>query len=459
MNVFQTGLFGLILAALFCAPVNADSLKSAVRDTITSNPELRAGDANFRALIFELLQAQDGFDPVVSLYGDIGQEYVDDPAGLSVADNARAKFKSELGVAAELTLYDGRRTANEIYAAAARVDRSAFELLDASETMALMVSEQYINIARQQALLRAARNNIAALRDLLRQADALVEGGRLPASDRFQIEAALLSSQASVQDIEQRLIEAGAQFKRLTGYAPRGTFAIPSPVHPRGAQADFVRHAIYNSHRVKVASTDVEVRTFEQGIADADFQPQVTLNAGASVGNNLDGSSGSERRAFVGVGVTWQLYGGRRHERRLSLSERKNEALYRRMAVIREVESLATSAWGAFHTNQRRLDLLTRQVRSFSDLRDSYSREFELTTRTVLDILVAENRLYNARVQQINAAAVLSFSGFRALAAGSGMARHFGVPVSDRVLGTPIAPEQGERPLGVVDRGRSLLGR
>jgi len=435
----------------------ADSLQSAVRAALTSNPQLKAADANFRALTYDLLHSEAGFEPSVRLFGDVGAEYVDDPQGLSAADNGQTKLKSELGVVAELTLFDGFARANRVYAAAARVDQSSFELLDASETMALMVSEQYINVARQQHLLGVAQRNLRRLRQISRQAETLVEGGRLPASDRFQIDAAIFSAQATIADIQRRLVESGARYKRLVGKSAHANLGMPQPVRPPASMEAYVTSAVRSSYRVRIAGSNVDVRGFEQEIAEADFAPLVTLNAGTSLGDNLDGSSGSERRAFVGVGLSWQLYGGKRNERRMGLSERKNEALYQRMAVVREVEELATIAWNGFQMNMIRSDYMASEVRAYQRMVSSYDREFELATRSVLDLLVAENRLYNARFAEVNAAAILSYTGYRALAAQSQLAKHFGVKNSERVMATQIAPSKGQKPRDVISKGRLLI--
>ena len=459
MNVTSLLLAGTLSLLLPVASASADSLKSAVHAALTSNPQIKAADANFRSLTYDLLYTEAGFLPTVTLYGDVGKEYVDNPSGLSPADNRDAKVNSEIRVVAELTLLDGFARVNRTYAAAARVDQSAFELLDASETMALMVAEQYINIARQQQLLHVARRNHARLRQISQKAQTLLEGGSLPASDFVQIELAQYTAQATIADIQRRLQESSARYKRLTGKAPHAGFQLPRPVRPPSSMEDYVKDSVRNSYRVRIAGANVDVRGYEQNIAEADFAPQVKLQAGASAGRNLDGSSGSEERVFVGVGMSWQLYGGKRAERRLSLSERKNEALYQRMAVVRDVEELATIAWTAYQMNSVKSDILSSQVNASNVMLDNFETEFEMATRGVLDLMVAVNRLYNAQFEQVNARAILAFSGFRALAAQSQLANHFGVADSNRVLVSQINPRVGERPRDVIGKGRLLLDK
>jgi adhesin transport system outer membrane protein len=426
---------------------------------LTDNPELKAADADFRAYVHELLKERGGFEPTVTLFGDVGAEYVDDPSGLAAADNAETKATGELGVVAELPILDGFRRANQVYAAAARVDRSSFELLDASETMSLMVAEQYINVARQQRLLGIAEQNLRRLRAIRSQAQDLVDGGRLPVSDVLQVEASIFSAQATIADIQRALVVSAARYENLVGHEPRGVLQLPPPVAPPASLQDFVRAAVQGSYRVRTATSNVDVRGFEQEIDDAEFRPQLNLNAGASYGRNLDGARGEENRAFVGLGLTWKLYGGDRKDRRLALGERRNEALYLRMAVIRDVEELATIAWKTFGINAQRSQFLARQIDANTDLVASYNQEFELATRSVLDLLAAENGLFNARFEKVNNDAMLAFAGYRALAAQSGLARHFGVRASEQVLGSVLAPRTGQNPRAVIDKGQVLIRR
>ncbi len=459
MKVTALLLAGILSILLPVASASADSLKSAVQAALTSNPQLKASDANFRALTYDLLYTGVGFQPTVTLSGEAGQEYVDNPTGLAPADNRDAKFNSDVRVVAELTVFDGFKRANGVYAAAARVDQGAFELLDASETMALMVAEQHINIARQQQLLRVARRNQARLRKIYDQAQTLLDGGSLPASDFVQIEMAQFTAQVTIADIQRRLQEASAGYKRLTGKAPPAGLQVPKPVRPPSSMEEYVKDSVHNSYRVRSAGANVDVRAFEKSMAEAEFAPQVKLRAGASAGRNLDGSRGSEKNVFVGVGLSWQLYGGKRAERRASLDERKNEALYQRMAVVRDVEELATIAWTSYQINSLKRDILVRQVDASQTMLDNFEAEFEMATRGVLDLMVATNRLYNAQIERVNSDAILSFSGFRALAAQSRLANHFGVAQSNRVLASQIAPSVGQKPRDVISKGRLLLDK
>ena len=129
------------------------------------------------------------------------------------------------------------------------------------------------------------------------------------------------------------------------------------------------------------------------------------------------------------------------------------------MAVVRDVEELATIAWTSYQINSLKRDILGRQVDASQTMLDNFEAEFEMATRGVLDLMVATHRLYNAQIERVNSDAILSFSGFRALAAPSRLANHFGVAQSNRVLASQIAPSAGQKPRDVISKGRLLLDK
>ncbi|MCV6604527.1 MAG: TolC family protein, partial [Porticoccaceae bacterium] len=55
----------------------ADSLKAAIHDALSSNPSLKAADASYRATIYDLISEEGGYQPELRLSGSVQNEYVD----------------------------------------------------------------------------------------------------------------------------------------------------------------------------------------------------------------------------------------------------------------------------------------------------------------------------------------------------------------------------------------------
>ena len=451
----------LVIAIILGGTIStaAESLTSAVQTALTTNPRIRSADADVRASAFDLLRNEGEYQPIVSLFGDVGTEFVNDPAGLSPADNTRWKGTGEIGVVAELILFDGYRRANQVYADAARLDRSTFELLDASETMALTVAEAYIDIIRQREVLRVAQEQLARYGEIAEQVQNQVDGGRLPISDQLTAQNRINRAQVAITAIERALRESEAKYRKLVGRGPSGSMRYPTAPKIPGSLDNLIEASIKNNFRIKSADANVRIRDHQRDIADAQFLPRVSLNAGGSYGENLDGQSGEENRAFLGLNMSWQLYNGGRESQLRAFDERKNAAIYDRLSIVREVVEFAERSWAAYQLTSQNANLLSLQTKLNADIVAQYDAEFQLATRSLLDLLSAETDLFSSRFAFINAVASLTFSRYQLLATQSRLAAHFGVKSSETLLGLTVGPTEGERPLDVIRKGRPLVQR
>lgn len=428
----------------------AESLAEAVRAAVATNPAIEATEAESAATAFDLLALEREYAPTVRVFGEAGIERIDDPANLSASDNDRSKFARQLGVEAELLLFDGYRRANMVYAAAAALDGSILELLDASETMALNATEAYIDVARHRALAQVAQRSIRRHAVLLRQVRDLVEGGRLPISDRLTAQDRLNAAQLAGIEVEQALADAVARYTRVVGKPPQGPMHVPRPRVPDSLEA-VLNAAMANSFRIRSAEAEVERARFTGEVIEAEARPRVTLNAGLAAGRDLGGSLGRERDAFVGLRLNWTLYQGGRKAERNAQAARTQKALAERALAARQVRELATQTWNSYVGNAERARQLQMQLNVNTLLVRQFTEEFEAAKRSLLDVLETERARFNTEFQAISADASLAFSGYRLLAAQSRLADHFGVARRGIVLDPGYRHQVRARPASAFD--------
>lgn len=423
-----------LLLPLLAGPAGAESLADAVRAAVTTNPAGRAANFDVQASVFELLELKREFAPTLSLYGEAGVESVDAPARLSAMDNGDLKTTARVGIAAELVLFDGYRRSNMVYDRAARVDGAIFRLLDASETMALNAVEAYVDVHRHRALLDAAVANVVRHREIKGQVADLVDSGRLPLSDGFEVEERVLAARMAELEVRQALADAEARYKSVVGHAPRGGLSVPGATGLPGGLEKLTATAVGNSFQVKYATTQVQQTHYARGIGKADTLPEVKLRAGVDLGTNLNGSSGDETDAFVGVQLNWDFYTGGRKARGQAYSQRTRQAMADRDRVVREVQEAAARAWNAYQAAQGRVRLLNQQAAANRKLASQYRDQFEAGTRTLLDVLEAQRSQFNTRSELISAEAAVAFGGYRLLAVQSKLSGHFGLQPADMPL-------------------------
>lgn len=418
---------------MIATSAGAESLRDAVRFAVTTNPSVKATEAEMRGAAFELLQLEREYLPTVTLNAEAGLQRVDDPSNLSAEDNHDWKDRDQLGVRAELVLFDGFRRSNLVYANAARVDGSIFRLLDASETMALNATEAYIDVYRHQVLLEVAKRNVEKHQEIGQRVRDLVAGGRLPFSDELTIDDRIRSAQLAQLDVERALRDANARYERVIGRAPTGGMAVPRATAPQSLKA-FTDEAVRNSYRVQFARTQIDQSRFQAEAVLSDRLPQVTLNAGVQREINRNGQSGTRTDETLGLGMRWTLYQGGRQAEKNALAEQTSRALAQQTVAVREVTELAARTWNTYRTNLERTRQLEEQLRINRLIVEVYGDEFEAAKRTLLDLLEVERARFNVEFETVGAQAGLAFSTYRALAARSQLASHFGLQKSDLAL-------------------------
>jgi adhesin transport system outer membrane protein len=438
-------LFAFILGA---QASHADTLKSAVRAAVTSNPSLKAASEEARASAFDLLKLESEYLPTVTARAEAGFESVDDVASLG-ATSGDTLFTSEVGVDVELVLFDGHRRSNLVYSDAARVDGNILRLLDASETMALNAVEVYIDLYRHLLLQHAAEHNLQRHRAILRSVNEQVSAGRAPLSDRLSAQNQLRAAELVLLDVRRAGLDAEARYERIVGKKRKGSLTVPRVKVSVGSKEALIDAAVRNSNRVRGAGTEIDRARYNIGVVESGKQPRVSLNAGARYGDNVDGVRGHESDAFVGMRMTWDIFRGGREAERSAAIARESKARAEQHEAVRAVREMAARTWNSYQINTERAVLLDIQFNVNSQIVRQFREEFEAGKRSLLEVLDAERARFDVEFEKISADASLAFSTYRLLASQSRLAKHFGVQPAGAVLVPDFQQRALANPRGV----------
>lgn len=450
MNLFVKTFALLVSGLIATLPANAEALRDAVRFAVTTNPSVKATEAEMRAAAFELMQLEREYLPSVYLEAEAGYQNVDDPENLSDEDNNTTQPRQKLGLRGELVLFDGFRRANLVYANAARVDGSVFRLLDASETMALNATEAYIDVYRHRALMVVAEENVKKHKEIGERVRELVRGGRLPFSDELTIDDRIRSAELALIRVQRALRDANARYERVIGRPPGGGMTVPRAPVPQSLQA-LTAEAIEKSYRVQFARTQIDQSKFQAEVVLADRQPRITLNAGVVREINRNGVDSTRTDQTIGLGLRWTLWQGGRKAEENALAEQTSRAFSQQAVAVREVTELAARTWNTFITNVERDRRLQEQLRINRLIVEVYGDEFLAAKRTLLDLLEVERARFNVEFESVGAQAALAFSTYRTLATRSRLAEHFGLAKADLALEPSFLSRASKEPITVFD--------
>ena len=153
----------LIVVSLMSASVAAQTpitLQNTVKHAIVNNPEVQARWHAFQSAFHEQDVARGGYFPRVDLSTGVGREKLAQP---NLPTNNYTRHDASLSL--NQMVFDGFATGDEVarlgYAKLVRY----YEVLDASETIALETSRAFLDVLRYRELSKLAQENFAQHED------------------------------------------------------------------------------------------------------------------------------------------------------------------------------------------------------------------------------------------------------------------------------------------------------
>jgi adhesin transport system outer membrane protein len=298
------------------------------------------------------------------------------------------------------------------------MDSASYRVQEAAEFVALDAVEAHLDVLRNQALVELAGENLEQHRRILGQVGQLEAQGAGSIADVRQTESRLAEAQSSLALAKGNLCDAEAFYLAVVGSPPTDleegvapAFALPESPDASAAAASVT------SPTVQLANADIDVAQAELRAARAGYYPNLDLELGAAAGENLDGLEGREVNAQALLVLRYNLFrGGGDIAREREAFLRVKEARENLRVAQRDAEEEARVAYHALITARARLEALSDGVDAQRATRDIYAQQFDLGQRGLLDLLDAENELFNDRSNLVTATFTETFAVYRVLA-------------------------------------------
>jgi len=408
----------LAVAFTLAFPAGATDLRHIVEYTLKTHPGVEASRADQRATGYQLQQSKGRLFPEINLRGDLGLQKVDKRSNQSSADNDKWFERKEITVSVTQVLFDGWQRSYDIQRNSARLNASALRVLGTAETSALDAIDVYIDVLRNQKLVSLARQNVTRHQEILGVVQAQYDGGRAPLSDVSQIRGRVGAAEAAVAVMRQSHFNARSRFRRVVGMEASNLKKVRMPSGLPGSKIVAVNRGIANNPDFKAAVADVEAAGYAYDQSAGTLLPQIALEGNATSGYDVGGISGRNEDLSVKLTFSWKLFDGAiRKNRRRELSERLIQAQSNQTLRQRNIVETIEQSWNSLITGRERVGALAKQVKASKAVVSDFLEEYELSKRTLLEVLDAESLLFNARVQSLSAEAIRTLAGYQALAA------------------------------------------
>jgi adhesin transport system outer membrane protein len=395
------------------------SIIDAIKQAVHSHPGVSEAAANRRATEAELRQQQGTLLPQVRLQAEYGPEkltrhdIVPPPPG----DGQWKKDAREGSIIVRQLLFDGFSSLNEIWRQSARVDAAAARVHERTELIALDAAEAYIDVVRYRRLVQLAEENVGALRSIAADVKRRFDGGRSGEGDYQQSIERLTGAEATLSEFRLRLDEAYAKYRRAVGLEPN---TLIFPARLRGlphSKDDSLAVTLRHNPTLRAAGADAIAAKYGFRATAGSFMPTISLEGRAAKGIDRDNILGESEDISGKVVLSWDIFrGGQDSWRRAEMADRLIEQTQRHARLQRDAFESLDKAWAARTVTSDRIVSLTRQSEAARRVIDSYSKEYELGQRTLIDLLDARNQYFNTLVSIVSTRAVAVFADFQLLA-------------------------------------------
>ncbi len=394
---------------------SAETLEGAVDAAVRTNPEITEVATDRRAVDQEKRQARGLFYPSVDALANWGFQRTKSPS-------TGGGYASEWPWLGSLTLtqmlYDGGAARSELERQSARVDSAAARVLEASEVIGLQAVEAYLDVQRQRELEKLAQGLVTVHERTLRQMEQRAQSGRGRAADVQQAGARLGLARATLASTRGALADAVANYIRVVGDTPDTLDPAPRPDYPMPSNlSQALADGVDRNPTLKISAADVQVAEAEHRAADAPFRPRLDLELNSTFARDQNGVSGDNNQMSALLVARWNLYrGGIDQAAKQEALERVSESRAVMAKNQRRIQEDIRLSWNAVETARARLAAEREHAERQEQVRDAYQRQFDIAARTLLDVLDAENELFNAQSNVTTLAYTELFGMYRVLA-------------------------------------------
>ena len=391
-------LCGAGLVVSLTASANAMDLKTAVEIALETNPEIGEAAANRRAIGFEYQQAKQLSLPSLILEGRAGPELVDSRTTRILGNDDEVLFGRQASVTLQQNLYSFGRNNAERDRQASRTDAAAHRVWERTELVSLDVVQSYFDIMRLREIIDFADENVGFHQTKADEISRRASGGVQSEADAQQARERLSAALIDRDETEEAHDIAEAKFVQLVGQEIGSTMrpASVESIIPRSLQAALSAARKHNP-TIKIAYADLDTARAEYRAAKSETKPELLFEVVGRAAEDIGGFEDTQNDIRAQVVFRHEFRGG---IRKSAVQEHLNwtdEARQRLMRIERNVENIVREAWiTRERTKARRADL-ENQVAEGKQVLESYQREFDVGSRTLLDILDSQASLFQAQ--------------------------------------------------------------
>jgi outer membrane protein len=420
-----------LLAAGLAVPASAADLLQAYELARKGDPQLAAAEARAAAAQAGVAQSRAALLPQISAQASLTDSQGDNtsfgafpaptptnPDAVGFGENVSSSDtrNRRYGLNLSQSIYD-HADYTRLKAAKAQAAQAEAQRVAAEQALGVRVSRAYFDVLTAIESLASARAQEAAAKRQLDQAETRLEVGLAPITDVHEARASYDGARANAIAAATRLDDAREALTEITGQPMESLKGLGAEYQPKlddteGLQA-WVDKALADNPALQAAALALDAAEANVSTARAGHLPTLTLSGGyndsATWGSNTTStpvssvtfpSDNLNDGHNVGITLTVPIFSGGavRAGVRSALANRdaaSEQLEQERRGVVRQTRNAYRSlAAGAAEVEARRLAVVSAKAAL-----EAGEAGLEVGTRTVVDVLLAQQTLFAAQTQ------------------------------------------------------------
>ncbi len=418
------------VASLLAGTASADNLRDALVSAYRTNPTLTGQRESLRGTDANVAIARAAGRPQVAATVGLNR----DLARSGILDTGTKGPTVSAGLDFTVPIFNGGRVRNNVRAAETRVEAGRATLRAVEGDVFVSAVSAYMDVMRDRAIVELNQNNVKVLSTNLEATSDRFEIGDLTRTDVAQSEARLQLGRSQLAVSEGRLTASEATYRQVIGHAP-GTLQPPPPLPPLPAAAEeAVRIALVSNPDLVAVTHQATAAGFDVNTARADRLPTIGAVVSETYVNAVGGSTSSGfsntgTQATAGINARVPIFQGGLPSARIREAQAfEGQQLELVVGTERAVVSATRSAFAIYEAAKKAIDSNSVAVKANELALEGARAEQSVGTRTVLDVLNAEQELLNSQVSLVTAKREAYVAGFQLLnAMGQAEARDLGL--------------------------------
>ena len=400
------GALGAVLGAA-AAPAGALTIGEALVQAYQTSPRLAAERARLRSTDEQIGQAIASWRPRVVVEGSAAIQEVRRNVAMGPNQGDRTAEGTrplQAGVTVTQNVYRGGRNEAQTMRAEENILAGRARLSAVEQEVLLSALIAYVDVVRDRAVVELSVNNEKVLKRQLEATSDRFSVGEVTRTDVALARSRLSRATAELIRARGNLKDSRASFADIVGVAADGLSEVEPLDGLPATERDAVDKARSQSFAVVQARHGERAARHVVSLVQGELLPTVSLSGRVSRSRDLSDSN-VETDSFAVTGrLSVPLYqSGAVYSR---VREAKHAAVRMRnelVLAVRRAATAATQRWEDYKTAEAAISAFSEAERAAGIALEGVEQEALVGSRTVLDVLDAEQELLDARVSLVRA--------------------------------------------------------